>query len=158
MQFADYTEARNSVEAELCRLVEDGMLTDEEANAVDKKSISGFFESSLAERILSAEKIYKEYAFTASVPLSEMYPEIPEEAAAGESIIIECVVDCAFEENGKLIIVDFKTDRASSGNELAERYKEQLSVYRRCLAEVIGLPVAETLIYSFRLGEIIAVK
>ena len=158
MQFADYTQARNSVEAELCRLVENGMLTEDEANAVDKKSVGGFFESSLAERILGADKVYKEYSFTASVPLAEMHPEIPADAAKGESIIIEGVVDCAFEENGKLIIVDFKTDRASNGAELAERYKEQLSIYRRCLAEVIGLPVAQTLIYSFRLGEIIAVN
>ena len=38
--------------------------------------------------------------------------------------------------------------------ELADKYKEQLSVYRRCLAEVIGLPVKQTVIYSFKLGEI----
>ncbi len=158
MQFADYNKARISVEDELFRLVENGMLTEDEADAVDKKSVSDFFESNLAERILSSDKVYKEYAFTVSVPLSEMHPEIPVEAAEGESIIIEGVVDCAFEENGKLIIVDFKTDRASDSDELVEKYKEQLSVYRRCLSEVIGLPVAQTLIYSFRLGEIIAVN
>ena len=158
MQFADYNKARISVEDELFSLVENGMLTEDEADAVDKKSVSDFFESNLAERILSSDKVYKEYAFTVSVPLSEMHPEIPVEAAEGESIIIEGVVDCAFEENGKLIIVDFKTDRASDSDELVERYKEQLSVYRRCLSEVIGLPVAQTLIYSFRLGEIIAVN
>ncbi len=158
MQFSDYAKAKESVDNELERLVDGGMLTEAEAEAVDKKSISAFFESSLAERIFRAEKVYKEYAFTAAVPLSEMHPEIPKEAARGESIIIEGVADCAFVENGRLVIVDYKTDRAQSGEELAERYKEQLSVYRRCLAEVIGLPVAQTLIYSFRLGEIIEVK
>lgn len=158
MQFSDYAKARESVDGELNRLVDGGMLTEAEAEAVDKKSISAFFESALAERIFKSEKVYKEYAFTAAVPLSEMYPEIPEEAAKDESIIIEGVADCAFVENGSLVIVDYKTDRAQSGEELAERYKEQLSVYRRCLAEVIGLPVAQTLIYSFRLGEIIEVK
>ena len=70
-------------------------------------------------------------------------------------VLIEGVVDCAFVENGKLVIVDFKTDRASSGSELAEKYKEQLSVYRRCLAEVLGLTVKQTIIYSFRLNECI---
>ncbi len=157
MQFADYIQAKSSVETELEKLVRNGMLTEEEAQAVDKKSVTAFFESSLAERILNAQKVYKEYAFTAALPLTQMHPEIPEEAAEGETVIIEGVVDCAFVENGALVIVDFKTDRATSGTELAVRYKEQLSVYRRCLAEVIGLPVAETLIYSFRLGEIIGV-
>lgn len=158
MQFSDYTKARDNVDDELERLVNGGMLTEAEAEAVDRKSISAFFESTLAERIFKSEKVYKEYAFTASVPLCEMHPEISEEAAKGENIIIEGVADCAFVENGSLIIVDYKTDRAQSGEELAERYREQLSVYRRCLAEVIGLPVAQTLIYSFRLGEIIEVK
>lgn len=158
MQFSDYEKARESVDDELNRLVEGGMLTEAEADAVDKKSISAFFESEIAQRIFKSEKVYKEYAFTAAVPLSEMHPEIPEEAAKGESIIIEGVADCAFVENGALVIVDYKTDRAQSGEELAERYKEQLTVYRRCLAEVIGLPVAQTLIYSFRLGETIEVE
>lgn len=158
MQYSDYKKARDSVDGELERLVAGGMLTEAEAQAVDKKSISAFFNSELAERIFKSEKVYKEYAFTASVPLSEMNPEIPEEASTGECVIIEGVADCAFVENGSLIIVDYKTDRAQNGEELAQRYKEQLSVYRRCLAEVIGLPVSQTLIYSFRLGEIIEVE
>ncbi|MGN0572455.1 MAG: hypothetical protein ACI4IX_00810, partial [Acutalibacteraceae bacterium] len=94
-----------------------------------------------------------EYAFTSSIPLSEMNPEVPGNEADGEVIIIEGVADCAFVENGKLVIVDFKTDRANSAQELADRYRDQLSVYRRCLSEVLGLPVKETLIYSFRLGK-----
>lgn len=154
MQYADYEKAGVSVEAELERLVSDGMLTEEEAKVVDRKSVSGFFSGELAKRILSAEKVFKEYSFTAAIPLNEMVPEIK---SCEEVIIIEGVADCAFIESGELVIVDFKTDKASHGAELAEKYKEQLSVYRRCLAEVIGLPVKQTLIYSFRLGETVEI-
>ena len=154
MQYADYKKAGVSVEAELKRLVSDGMLTEEEAKVVDSKSVSEFFSGELAKRILSAEKVFKEYSFTAAIPLNEMVPEIK---SSEEVIIIEGVADCAFIENGELVIVDFKTDKASHGAELAEKYKEQLSVYRRCLAEVIGLPVKQTLIYSFRLGETVEI-
>lgn len=154
MQYADYEKAGKNVEAELERLVLDGMLTEAEAKVVDKKAISEFFESSLAKRILSAEKVFKEYAFTASIPLSEIEPSIRN---SDEVIIIEGVADCAFIENGELVIIDFKTDKATQGSELAEKYKEQLSVYRRCLAEVIGIPVKQTLIYSFRLGETVEI-
>ena len=157
MQFADYEKAKNDVSAELRRLVADGMLTEAEGRVVDVKSISKFFESSLAERILSAEKVYKEYAFTCSLPLYEMESGISKEQAGNEVIIIEGVADCAFVENGKLVIVDFKTDRAQNGQELAEKYKEQLSVYRRCLGEVLDLPVKQTVIYSFRLAESIEI-
>ncbi len=155
MQFADYEKSANGVDAELERLVSEGMLTDAEAKVVDKKAISEFFASDLAKRMLSCEKIFKEYAFTASIPLGELEPDIGE---TDEVIIIEGVADCAFVENGSLVIVDFKTDKATDGAELAEKYKEQLSVYRRCLAEVIGLPVKETLIYSFRLGETVEIQ
>ena len=154
MQFADYEKAGKNVEAELERLVADGMLTEAEAKVVDKKAISTFFESELAKRILGAEKAFKEYAFTASIPLNEIEPSIRN---TDEVIIIEGVADCAFIENGGLVIVDFKTDKASQGIELAEKYKEQLSVYRRCLAEVIGIPVKQTLIYSFRLSETVEI-
>ena len=157
MQFADYKKAGENVDSELERLVNEGMLTDTEASVVDKKAISEFFAGSLARRILSAEKVYKEYAFTACIPLKEMIPELPESEAKGESVVIEGVADCAFVENGSLVIVDFKTDKAKSGEELADKYKEQLGIYRRCLAEVLDMPVKETVIYSFRLGKSIEI-
>lgn len=157
MQFADYSEAKKNTSAELERLVADGMLTEAEANAVDIRAISGFFESELAKRILSAEKVCKEYEFTFGIPVRELYPDVPDSVAADEKIIIEGVADCAFVENGELIIVDYKTDRVTSGEELKELYSGQLGIYRRCLEQVIGLPVRQTLIYSFRLGKTIEI-
>ena len=157
MQFADYSSASKDAVSELSKLVGDGMLTRAEADAVDIASIRKFFESDLAKRILSADKVFKEYEFTFGIPIREMYPEIPEAVAGDEKIIIEGVADCAFIENGSLVIVDYKTDRVSSPDELREHYSSQLAIYRRCLSEVIGLPVSETLIYSFRLGQSIEV-
>ena len=157
MQYADYKPAGENIEKELSRLVENGMLTELEADVVDRKAVSAFFAGSLAKRILASEKVYKEYAFTVALPLSEMNPEIPEEEAKGETVVIEGVADCAFVENGELVIIDFKTDKASDESVLIERYKDQLSVYRRCLSEVIGLPVKQTVIYSFSLGKTIEI-
>ncbi len=157
MQFADYSAAKLDVCAELNRLVKEGMLTELEGSVVDLKAVSAFFESELADRILSAERVYKEYAFTCNVPLCEMEKSLSKEQAHGEFIVIEGVADCAFVENGELIIVDFKTDRASNGEELAQKYREQLGIYRRCLAEVLGLPVKQTVIYSFKLNKCIKI-
>lgn len=158
MQYADYSRACKSVADELARLTESGMLTAEEAAAVDAKAVSRFFGSELYARINRAERVYKEYPFTCSVPAAELYPQLPAELAGGEVVLIEGVADCAFVEDGELVIVDYKTDRAQSAAELAERYAAQLRIYRRCLADVLGMPVKETVIYSFRLGESIAVK
>ena len=157
MQYSDYEKAGKSVETELERLVAEGMLTETEASVVDKKAVAEFFAGSLAKRILSAEKVYKEYAFTACIPLREMQPGLPENETVNENVVIEGVADCAFVENGSLVIVDFKTDKAENGEKLAEKYKEQLSIYRRCLSEVLDIPVKETVIYSFRLGKTVEI-
>ncbi len=157
MQFADYAAASENTSAELRRLVADGMLTETEADAVDIKAVSGFFEGELAKRILNAEKVFKEYEFTFGIPVRELYPQVPQAVAENEKIIIEGVADCAFVENGKLVIVDYKTDRVTLAEELKELYGSQLGIYRRCLEQVMGLPVAQTLIYSFRLGKTIEI-
>lgn len=152
MQYANYERASTSVKEELKHLVLSGMLTDEEAEAVDVKSVSAFFESEFYSRMRKSEKIYKEYSFTCSVPVAELYPEIPDGLAENEVVMIEGVADCAFVENGELVIVDYKTDRAHSPEELIEKYSAQLGIYARCLSEVLGRPVRQTVIYSFRLG------
>lgn len=153
MQYSDYAKAKEDTEKELERLVSEEMLTRQEADSVDLKEIRQFFDSDIADRIMHADKVYKEFSFTASLPVREFYPDVTED----EEILIEGVVDCAFEENGKLIILDFKTDRAASPEELREHYSAQLNTYRKCMAKVTGLPVEETVIYSFRFGKEIKV-
>ena len=155
MQHIDFERARTDLEGELKRLVETGKLSEKEAKAVDKKSVNNFFSSDLAERIANSNKVYREYAFTAGLPAYEIYPEVPD---CKELVLIEGVVDCAFEEKGEIIIVDFKTDRANSAEELAEHYSEQLTTYKKCLGKVLGKKVNKSVIYSFALEEEIEVN
>ena len=60
-------------------------------------------------------------------------------------------------EDGALVIVDYKTDRVRDSAVLRERYKEQLSLYRRALSETLSLPIKETLLYAFYTGETVEV-
>lgn len=154
MQHIDFERAKTDLEGELKRLVETGRLSEKEAKAVEKKSVKNFFYSPLAKRIANSNKVYREYAFTAGLPAYEIYPEVPE---CDELVLIEGVVDCAFEENGEIIIVDFKTDRAISAEELVEHYSKQLITYRKCLGKVLGENVNKSVIYSFALEEEIEV-
>ena len=57
-----------------------------------------------------------------------------------------------FEEAGRLVVVDYKTDRVKTEEELIDRYREQLHIYADALSRTIGLPVGEALLYSFALG------
>ncbi len=152
MQYADFGAAKSNIQSELERLVNDGMLTQEEAKSIDIAEAEKFFLSDTANRILNADKVYKEYSFTSLVPLEEFSADIDAQQAAGESIVIEGVVDCAYEKDGRLTVVDFKTDRAKTPGELVSHYSGQLNIYKKCLAKVLGKDSADAFIYSFALG------
>ncbi len=156
MQCCNLEKAACNVESEIERLKAESVLTESEAEAVESEKIRKFFCSPLARRMLKSDKIYRERHFTALLDAAELHTEISSEAAS-EKIVVQGVVDCAFEENGELVIIDYKTDRGVTPAELAERYRAQLDVYRRCLSLVLAKSVKETLLYSFSLGETVTV-
>lgn len=157
MQFSDYRRAGEDPDAEVARLVEKGFLSEAEGKAVDRKRVAAFFQSTLAKRMLQSETLLREYKFTFFLPAGECDDGLPD-SVAQEKVLVQGIADCVFVENGKLIIVDYKTDRIAHEDALVERYRAQLSVYRRALAECIGLPVGQTLLYSFHLGKEIECK
>jgi ATP-dependent helicase/nuclease subunit A len=69
-----------------------------------------------------------------------------------EGVLVQGVIDAYFEEDGKYIILDYKTDRLDTPEEFAERYKIQLDYYKKALEQITEKEVSETMIYSFRLG------
>ncbi len=151
MQFCDYETARTQPERECERLVKQGFLSREEGDAVEMNRVQAFFASPLAQRILHAKQVLREYRFTVEIPAGEVQPGLPE-TLAGEPVVMQGAVDCAFEEDGSLVIVDFKTDHTKDEAALWERYRAQLALYRRALAVCTGLPVKECLLYSFYLN------
>ena len=66
-------------------------------------------------------------------------------------------VDLAFEEKGKLVIVDYKTDRVKEPQFLAEEYRKQIALYKNAMEQTTGLEVSACLIYSIALGKEIEV-
>ena len=70
-----------------------------------------------------------------------------------ENIVVEGALDCAFKENGKYIIVDYKTDKTDNLSLLYEKYAKQLEIYKYALSGTEETDVFETGIYSFYLGD-----
>ena len=64
--------------------------------------------------------------------------------------VIRGFIDLVFEEEGKLVVVDFKTDRITEGEaeDKAAEYKNQGAAYVMGLEEATGLEVGE-LVFSF---------
>ncbi len=115
---------------------------------VDK--IKGFFQTPLSERMQRAAEqgmLYKEQPFVIALPANEVEVQFPKE----EQILLQGIVDAYFEEDGELIIVDYKTDRIDTGEELLKRYHTQLEYYSKALSQITGKKVKECILYSFAL-------
>ena len=69
-------------------------------------------------------------------------------------ILVQGIADCVFEENGELILVDYKTDRVKNENELLDRYKKQIAFYRMAIEKTLKKPVKEAVLYSFCLEKV----
>ncbi len=151
LQFADWEKAAADPAAELLRLETKRYLTAEQAAAVDLARVKRFFASKLAKRIFSSPRVLREYRFTCEIPASRVKPELTGPDAA-RPIVLQGVVDCAFVENGALVVLDFKTDRVPDGAALLSRYGGQLALYREALTQCLSLPVSECVLYSFHLG------
>ena len=66
------------------------------------------------------------------------YRETPVTLRLDEGGLVEGFVDLAFEANGEMVVVDFKTDRELKGS--LETYRRQVQIYAYAIASATGLP------------------
>lgn len=151
MQFFDFSKW-NDVDNELERLYEWQFLSEAEYNCVDKNLLNRFFKSSLFKRILNSKSVNREMRFLTELPATKIAPELNNKYL-DEMIVVQGAIDVCFEENGELVILDFKTDRVNDINILAERYSEQLKIYSLAAQKIFNKRVKENIIYSFYLSE-----
>lgn len=156
MQFSNYAAARADIESELARLVDGGFLSEDEGKAVNIGAAKRFFMSPLAERIFASDNVMREKKFASLFPAKFFYPELTGEAAE-EKIVVQGIADCVFVEDGELVIVDYKTDTGVDAEALLDRYSAQLEIYREALSQALGMPVKETLLYSFFMNSTVKV-
>ena len=70
--------------------------------------------------------------------------------------LLEGVIDLVFEEDGALVIVDYKTDgiaRRAGPWPRPRTTRRQLQLYGRGLAQALGMPVRERLVLFTSLGQ-----
>jgi ATP-dependent helicase/nuclease subunit A len=79
--------------------------------------------------------------------------EVLEDSNSEVMVLIQGIVDVFFEEEGALVLVDYKTDSIRSKEQLLDRYKKQLDLYQEALERATGKRVKEKILYSFGLQE-----
>lgn len=154
MEFFDYTADTFDVDSQIEKMIADRHLTKQEADALERDKLRRFFESDIALRIKNSPLLLREKQVTVGIRACELYPDL--DVPCDETVLIQGYVDCAFVEDGELVIVDYKTDRGVTMQQLCERYRTQLKMYEYALSECTGMAVRGTLIYSFENAEYIA--
>lgn len=126
-------------------------LTQRWRDSVFSGKIEDFLKTNLAWRMGRAGesgKLKREQPFVLGISADRLGKEFP----ADEQVLIQGIIDVFFEENGKIIVADYKTDVVNTSDELIKRYQIQLDYYAEALERLTGKKVAEKIIYSFALG------
>ena len=156
LQYADFAAAAEDLPAEVEALRKIGRLTQKQAGAIigSRKKVETFFSSDLCRRIRAAKHVDRERKFTvrlSDLPLNGELAGIGAQYADTDGMLIG-IMDLVFEEqNGDIILVDYKTDSVPDGEALLERYTEQLRLYAAALFLLTGRPVREWYLYSIHL-------
>ena len=144
MECLDYSVSVNleGVKADIERMLETCKMNELQVKSVNPWDIYTFVQSDTGRRVANA------------VNCGSVRREQPV-VFEYEGQLIQGIIDLYFEEDGELVIVDYKTDRVMKGKagekELVKRYAIQLDYYAKALAQLTGKNVKEKIIYSFAL-------
>jgi len=112
-----------------------------EYDAVPLRMLVNFFASPLGVRMLASARVEREWAFT-----------FRRTAQDGSVQLVQGVIDCCFEEGGRWVLVDYKTDSPADVPGAIERHRPQLEIYADALARITKKPVGERVLYLVRAG------
>lgn len=133
------------------KLIYLNIITEKQSQYIDKKRLLEFTKTELFKEIQNAKEIYKEQPFHMSV--------IDENTK--ESILIQGIIDLYYiNQNNEIVLVDYKTEYVEKNNEqeLIEKYKPQLKIYKKAIEEALNKNVEKVYIYSVYLNKEILVK
>ena len=146
MECLDYSVSVNldGVKADINRMLETGKMNELQVKSVNPWDIYTFVQSDTGRRVANAVNcgsVRREQPFVFEY----------------EGQLIQGIIDLCFEEDGELVIVDYKTDKVMKGKagekELVKRYAIQLDYYAKALEQLTGKTVKEKIVYSFALGK-----
>ena len=151
-------ERKQYLKAAAERMLREGRMTEEEMELVSFRQMEDFLHTPEAARMVSAAKnglLSREQPFVMALPACRVWPQ----TAAEDPVLVQGIIDVFWEEEDGIVVLDYKTDRVKTAEELLARYRAQLLLYGEALERSFdGKKIREILIYSFRLNQMIPVE
>lgn len=151
MENLDYSK-KDELEIQLEELISCGKMSEEEGKTLCLNDIRTFLETESGKRMERAALsgcLRRERPFVLGIPADH----IREEWDPQETVLVQGIIDAYFIEDGQITVLDYKTDRVMSSEELVMRYRAQLDYYALALERLTGCHIKDKIIYSFHLGE-----
>ncbi len=131
-------------------LIKEGVLSKEQVEKVEVKSLEKIVTSSLFVSLKGFKKL-REKSFLMNYPASMLY-----DIDSKEEVLVQGVIDLLAIDGDKAVVIDYKYS-SLSGERLKERYKKQLELYAYAVEKGLGVKVEKRLIVSLMGGEVIQV-
>ncbi|MEG2521992.1 MAG: helicase-exonuclease AddAB subunit AddA [Anaerovoracaceae bacterium] len=132
------TEGIPYIEKSINQMVSDNIISEEELGQINIAGINDFFHTDIGKRAANNNPV-KEQAFTMVHKINDC------------QVLVQGVMDCFFEENGKLVIIDYKTNKNTENIE--KIYIKQLELYKEALMKSTGKEVSQCWLYLFGEGK-----
>jgi ATP-dependent helicase/nuclease subunit A len=157
MQRLDFKQGvdEESIKKQIDKMIFRELITENQGKVVDIGKINRFLTSNLGKRIVSSNNVKREVPFVIRLKASEIY-NIDSE----EYVMVQGAIDCYFEQDDGIILVDYKTDYVTDNNidDIVQKYRNQLKYYSMALEKITGKRVVEKYLYLFYDGSIIKVE
>jgi ATP-dependent helicase/nuclease subunit A len=155
----DYTiqPDTNSISQMIKSLLEEGLIDEETANLAKPHIFLAFMQTDLYKHMKKAAelgKLKREQQFIVGFPANQVYKGNKSE----ELVLVQGIIDAYYEEEGRIVIVDYKTDNVESPEKLESIYRAQLQIYKMALAKISDNNNIDMVLYSTKFNMAIAVK
>jgi ATP-dependent helicase/nuclease subunit A len=165
--------SEQTVPEQIQEMLADRKLTQEMADLVKTSLIEEFVAGKIGQRMKAAEaagRLYREKPFVMGFTRTELeqfgFGETTQgsgDSIAADLTLIQGIIDVFWMEEDGIVLLDYKTDRVETPQQLVNRYAAQLALYGEALERIYNtgekrtVRVKERLLYSFRLGCVIEV-
>ena len=144
----------NKIKELIEQLVLKDIITQKEADAIDKSILISYIQSELWNELKTAKSVCKEVPFYINLPANEVY-----NLEVKDNVLVQGIIDLYYiSKDDELILVDYKTDFVRNEQELIKEYQNQLKIYKTALEQSLKKKVDKVYIYSLYLNKLLEIK
>ena len=152
LQKLDFTKeySREELAQFVNNLCTKNIITQIQKDSINIEKIYQIINTQFIKNLKNAKEIKKETPFYTYINTKEIY-----NTQNSENILVQGIIDLYYiNQENEVILVDYKTDYVEgSGEELIDKYKVQLEIYKKALEESLKEKVKHVYIYSIYLNK-----